>query len=175
MKNTVTSGPITILLVLTFTFGLIQSCKKDEIDEVTDERLFELSQSEDGFVWYKNSDRLLAKSSGSAHIYPFLRTRYNDIAATQLDEQGKVFENAQFPEGSLVVKELYDASPALVRYAILYKSTGSAYADDKGWVWGYINQDGSIADPASKRGISCISCHSQTGAIDYMLMNAFFP
>ena len=44
-----------------------------------------------------------------------------------------------------------------------------------GWVWGYINADESIAAPASEKGSQCISCHSQSDNIDYMLMNKYFP
>ena len=82
---------------------------------------------------------------------------------------------ATFPEGSLIVKELYDNSTTLGRYAILYKKSGSSDADAKGWVWGYINADGGVAEAASKKGSSCISCHSQADNIDYMLMNKYFP
>jgi hypothetical protein len=80
-----------------------------------------------------------------------------------------------FPEGSLIVKELNDNSTTLGRYAILYKKSGSADADAKGWVWGYINADGGVAETASKKGSSCTSCHSQADNIDYMLMNKYFP
>ena len=73
------------------------------------------------------------------------------------------------------VKELNDNSTTLGRYAILYKKSGSADADAKGWVWGYINADGGVAETASKKGSSCTSCHSQADNIDYMLMNKYFP
>lgn len=164
--------------VLTFCFIsilTIYSCKKEKVTEGTDKELYDMSKATSGFVWYKNSSSLLDKSAGSGHPQPFLKTRYNSIAATKLDSNGKILTDAVFPEGSLIVKELYDNSTTLGRYAILYKKTGSADADANGWVWGYINSDGTVVESASKKGTSCISCHSQAGNIDYMLMNKYFP
>lgn len=166
------------ILVLIGFFFVIKSfsfCKKEEQAEGTDQELFDLAKSAVGFNWYKNSATLLNKSTGSAHPQPFLKTRFNSVASAKLDASGKIMSGATFPEGSLIVKELYTDATTLVRYALLYKKSGSADADAKGWVWGYINADGTVAEAASKKGTSCISCHSQSGSIDYMLMNKFFP
>ena len=73
-----------------------------------------------------------------------------------------------------MVKELFSSEATLGRFAILYKSENNENADDKGWVWGYVNADGSISESSSNKGKSCIGCHSQAGNIDYMLMNKFF-
>lgn len=166
---------IAVLSFFLITILTINSCKKEKQAEGTDKELYEMSKNSNGFVWYKNSSSLLDKSSGSAHPQPFLRTRYNSIAATKLDSNGKVMLDAEFPEGSLIVKELFDNSTTLGRYAILYKKSASPDADAKGWVWGYINSDGAVVESASKKGTSCISCHSQADNIDYMLMNKYFP
>jgi hypothetical protein len=161
--------PIFTIAIFSLTF----SCKKTP--KGIDGELFKLSEDDAGFVWYKNSDDFLEKSAGSAHDFPFLRTRYNATAATQLDANGKIIENAVFPEGSVVVKELYDSSKELERYATLYKKSDSEHADANGWVWGYINKNGKVAESAELEGVSCIGCHSQGGQIDYMLMNIYFP
>lgn len=166
---------IFILSTLFVSIWTIYSCKKEKQATGTDKELYDMAKTTSSFIWYKNSDELLNKSSGSAHPYPFLRTRYNAVAATKLDANGKIFIGELFPEGSLIVKELYENATTLGRYAILYKKSASADADAKGWVWGYINADGTVAEAASRRGSSCISCHSQTDNIDYMLMNKYFP
>ncbi|MDP4630704.1 MAG: cytochrome P460 family protein [Flavobacteriales bacterium] len=153
----------------------INSCKRDGQANGTDKELYEMAQSTSGFTWFKNSSSLLDKSSGSGHSFPFLRTRYNSIAASKLDSDGNIMADAIFPEGSLIVKELYQNSTTLGRYAILYKKSESADADTNGWVWGYINADGSVASAASNKGSSCSGCHSQSDNIDYMLMNKYFP
>lgn len=165
---------ISFLIGVAVLFATVQ-CDKEEEATGIDKELLDMVKVINGFTWYKNSDELLDRSSGSAHDYPYLRTRYNSIAATQLDENGKILEGAVFPEGSLVVKELYSNTTTLGRYAILYKQSGNTYADANGWVWGYINTDGTVAESATKKGASCISCHSQPGSIDYMLMNKYFP
>jgi hypothetical protein len=151
------------------------SCKKDKEAEGIDKQMLDMAQSSDGYTWYKFSTALLDKSAGSGHNYAYLRTRYNTVAATMLDQDGMVKDSAEFPEGSFIVKDLYSDASTLGRYAMLYKQSNNASADANGWVWGYINADGSVAVPADDKGSQCISCHSQEGNIDYMLMNKFFP
>lgn len=164
------------LIVQTFLLGvsILVSCSKDKVNTV-DIELLNKALDTNGFVWFKYADTLLPKSAGSGHNEPFLRTRYNSIAASQLDSIGKIHAAAQFPDGSLIVKELFDNSVNIGRYAILYKDSDNDFADENGWVWGYMNADGSIVEPASKKGNACISCHSQSQNIDYMLMNKYFP
>lgn len=165
----------TLSIIFSFTVGviLLHSCKKDKVAEGTDKMLYEMAKQTSGFVWYKNSNTLLNKSSGSAHPQSLLRTRYNSLAAGKLDANGKIMDGAVFPEGSLIVKELHTDANTLGRYAILYKNSGSSDADGRGW--GYINADGTVSESATKKGASCISCHSQANNIDYMLMNKYFP
>ncbi len=153
---------------------MVSSCSKDDEATGTDTNLFDLAKETNGFVWYKNSDVFLPRSSGSGHNYSKLRTRFNSIAAGQLDASGKVLPNAIFPEGSVIVKELSNGN-SVERYAVLYKNSQLADADSKGWVWGYINASGSVAISSSEKGSSCSGCHSQNGSIDYTLMNKFFP
>lgn len=169
---------IVTILVLVFTLaiaGSLNSCKKDKEAEGIDKQLLDMAENTSGFTWYKNSNALLNKSSGSGHNYPFLRTRFNAIAANMLGQDGKIMDSITFSEGSLVVKELYSDASTLGRYAILYKESNNASADENGWIWGYINADGSVAVSAEDKGKQCISCHLQSGNIDYMLMNKFFP
>lgn len=165
-----------IYISVYFIFSLIIcSCKKDSTPSEADAELYEKAKNTNGFTFYKNSSVLLDKSSGTGHSHPYIRTKYNDIAATKLDSNGKIIEGTLFPEGSLIVKELYDNATTIGRYAILHKNSTSVNADSKGWVWGYINADGQVAEPASKKGTSCINCHLQSENIDYMLMNKYFP
>ncbi|MHC1702304.1 MAG: cytochrome P460 family protein [Tenuifilaceae bacterium] len=150
-------------------------CEKDEKASETDIELFEMAKLTSGFVWYKNSDALLPRSSISGHTEPYLRTRFNSTAASMLNDLGKVQSGISFPNGSLLVKELYSSTTNLSRYAILYKDTDNKYADSNGWVWGYINKDGTVVEPSSNKGNACKACHNQTGNIDYSLMNVAFP
>ena len=166
-------------IILIFLFGIIistvNSCKKDKPAAGIDKQLFDMAKETSGFSWYKNSTALLNKSAGSGHSEPFLRTRYNAIASAMIDTSGKIISGSTFPDGSLIVKELYSNSSDIGRYAVLYKQANNADADANGWVWGYINSDETVAEPASNKGSGCKGCHSQADNIDYMLMNKYFP
>lgn len=166
---------ISIISVIGVLFVFLISCKKDEKASATDVELYNMAKETAGFVWYKNTDILLPKSGLSGHSEGFLRTRFNAIAAVMLDESGKVQSGITFPEGSLIVKELHGSHTTLSKYAILFKESDNKYADVKGWVWGYVNANGSVVSPSSEKGSSCKSCHSQNGNIDYSLMNVAFP
>jgi len=162
-------------VLLSISLSTLYSCTKDQILIGTDKELYDMSIETTGFTWFQNSSNLLEKSSGSGHPQPYLKTRYNEIAASQLDSSGRILSDANFPDGSLIVKELYDNTSDIGRYAILYKKADHEDADANGWVWGYVDNDENIAAPASTKGASCISCHSQSESIDYMLMNKFYP
>jgi Cytochrome P460 len=168
-----------IILIFSLILGLSFSCKKDKakLKAITDAELLTMAAQTSGFTWYYKNDSIYAKSGGSAHAQPFLRTRYNGQAATHLDAAGKVVEGTSFSEGSLIVKELHNAANGSVidLYAILLKKADDPNADAKGWVWGYVKPDGTVTSAASSKGASCITCHSQGGSIDYTLMNAYFP
>lgn len=163
-----------ILISFVFLFGS-NGCKKEKQAEGTDRLLYDMARETSGFTWYKKSDALLNITSGSGHSFPFLRTRYNQVAAARLDDQGKITAGSVFPEGSLIVKEFHDSSKKLGRYSVLFKEADNQDADSKGWVWGYINADGTVAESSSDKGKSCNTCHNQSGNIDYMLMNKYFP
>jgi hypothetical protein len=173
-KKVSVSQILSIWMITLIMCGFF-ACKNDEPAEGTDQELFSMAKETAGFTWYKNSNSLLSKSAGSGHPQPFLKTRYNSIAASKLTSAGKIQSGASFPEGSLIVKELYENATTLDRYAILYKKSTSPDADAKGWVWGYINANGTVSISANQKGQACISCHSQADHIDYMLMNKYFP
>lgn len=165
----------TILLAV---LASLNACKKDDDEpgsnKSTDEMLYDLAKSSDGFTWYKNSDALLDKSAGSGHGQPLLRTRYNAKAATALDADGKIKAGTTFTDESLVVKELYDNANTPAIYAVMYKKTGHPDADAEGWVWAYLNVNGSVLTSAASKGSGCRGCHGQADHIDYTLMNKFF-
>lgn len=167
----------TLLLAVLGSIFLIipNSCKNDSQAEGTDKELYDMARETAGFTWYKKSEVLLNTTSGSGHSFPKLRTKYNEVAAVKLDANGKITAGTIFPQGSLIVKEFHDSEEKIGRYAVLYKNPDSPDADSKGWVWGYINADGTVAQAASKKGSGCSDCHNQSGNIDYMLMNKYFP
>lgn len=161
-------------VVLLIGISVFISCRKNQKARGIDKDLYEMAKETSGFVWFKYSSALLPKSAGSGHNFAFLRTRFNSTAAAKLDSAGKVINGTTFPEGSLIVKELYINESTFSRYAIMYKKSNSKHADKFGWVWGYINSDGKVVEPANNDGKECTSCHTQGGNIDLTLMNEFF-
>lgn len=153
----------------------IAACTHEDIEDPTDADLLELAMRTENTVWYKESEAQLPRSVGSGHAQPLLRTRFNTIAASVLDTNGKVIPDTVFPNGSAIVKELYDDAATLALYAILLKKPSHPYADPDGWVWGYVRPDGEVREPASNKGAACRGCHSQENSIDFTLMNAYFP
>lgn len=162
-------------LLLSATIAIMVSCKHEENGDNTDADLLEIARNTDGYVWYKEDDMLLPRSAGSGHSQAFLRTRFSPIAATVLDTNGKVLPDTTFPNGSVIVKELYENTTTLSLYALLYKKPDHPYADASGWVWGYVKPNGDVQVSARERGAPCRSCHGQSGNIDLSLMNAYFP
>lgn len=165
----------TVALVLATIAVGIHACKHESNEVRVDTELLERARSNEANVWYAFNDTLLPRSSGSGHSAPYLRTRYNAIAASVLDSTGRVVADTTFPQGSLIVKDLMLDASTLERYAIMLKRTGDPAADPEGWVWGYIFADGEVAVSAIDQGAVCRSCHSQSGHIDRTLMNEFFP
>jgi len=172
MKSTILISAFTV----SFLLILVSGCKKDEVStNETDVELYNMAKITTGFTWYKNSDALLPRSNSSGHSEAFLRTRFNAIAAAMLDGSGKVQTGITFPEGSLIVKELYSNQTTLSKYAILLKDSDHKYADSNGWVWGYVKNNGSAVESSSNKGSRCKACHSQNGNINGSLMNVAFP
>ena len=154
---------------------LVSSCKHESFEARFETEIYNKAKSTDGYVWFKYSNISLQKSAGSGHEQPLLKTRYNEIAATQLDSLGRIKTGAAFPEASMVVKELLDNNGIIEVYAVLYKNSQHPSADSKGWVWGYYNKDGTVRISSSLKGKDCSGCHSQSLNKDYMLMNKYFP
>lgn len=159
-------------LIMATLILFLTSCEKTP--EGTDGELFNFAKKTEGFTWYKNTSELLDKSALSGHAEDYLRTRYNSIAANHLDENYKVADSAVFAEGSVIVKELYETKSKLSLYAVMYKKPLNIDADNDGWVWGYIYENGKVKEPASNKGAGCRTCHAQPGNIDFTLMNKSF-
>lgn len=168
-------APLPLSLVIPALALSLAGCKHEPDTTPLDAELYQLALNSSGHVWYKNSDELLPRSTGSGHSEAFLRTRYNAIAATALDTLYRVVADTAFPPGSLIVKELWSDASTIGTYAILLKRPDAEAADADGWVWGYLRANGEVRAPAIDRGAACRTCHMQDGEIDATLMNQYFP
>ncbi len=130
----------------------------------TENDLFRLSRYNSTFNWYQNSPSKLPSANASAHS-PWMRVRFNPVAATVLSDNGKLARNGFFPRGSLIVKELFEGENDSLRYlAVMYKD--SLHPQQAfGWVWGEFEANGNALISLESRGSLCTSCH-QTNSRD---------
>ena len=171
MKRGSSIPVLLCLLVVVASAG----CKHEPASSALDSELLELARASDGHVWYRFSDSLLPRSPLTGHGEAFLRTRYDPTAAALLDSTGKVLPDTTFPEGALIVKELWEDQSTLGTFAVLLKRPSDPAADANGWVWGYIRANGEVRNSALDKGSACRGCHGQAGSIDASLMNLSFP
>jgi len=144
----------TIAVLLCFT-----QCKKEEEATGPDKELYDEATASYGFSYYVNTPNITASSMSSAHT-PFMRVRFNSIAQSALDSTGKLPHGSSFPNGSLIVKELYDTQTGpLALYAIMKKDSSDANARAN-WLWAEIEPDMTVLVSVSKKGSGCTGCHS---------------
>jgi len=154
---------IAISMLLVASAVMLTQCKK----EVTgaDKTLFEKSNTTTGFTYYKNNTAILPSSNLGGHNKPY-RVRYNAIAQAALTDNGKLPAGGSFPDGSLIVKEVYDAGGNTLQIlAVMEKAPGNSAAG-AGWLWAEYSPDGKEVISVADKGQACISCHS-INARDY--------
>ncbi len=162
----------SVFYISLLTIGFFSSCSKDRTISGFDSELFAKAQKTEGFVYYNLSTEYLKSPKKSGHKSVYIRTKYNDVASTILDEKGLIISGAFFPDGSLIVNEMSSTQSSPEKYAIMFKDPTNEFADKNGWVWSYLNADNTIIEPASRKGVSCIECHSSSG--NSTLMSAYF-
>lgn len=69
--------------------------------------------------------------------------------------------NAAFPNGSLVVKELFDEQNGPVKLIAVMEKISDASSYASGWNWVEFTPDGSVFYGLKEKGKGCVSCHSQ--------------
>jgi hypothetical protein len=152
------------ILILASVF--IAACSESEtVNEnraktYSDSELYELARA-GKFNFYKNnSDTLPFTPNGGGHG-GFIRVKFNQTATAALTDNGKLPPNSGFPNGSLVVKEIYNnKGDTLIFLAVMLKEATSTNAA-AGWVWGEYYADGRVLWPTN-RGAECAPCHSLT-------------
>jgi hypothetical protein len=105
-------------------------------------------------------------SPAAASPHGNYKLRFNDIAWSALDGSGKLPSNASFPEGSLIVKEVFSGDVITV-FAVMKKSRNDFNAAN-GWVWAEISPTGDAYFSVKQRGSGCVSCHGDTPNRDFV-------
>lgn len=146
------------LFIPLFSFLAIAGCTKDRTPAGIDAELFSKAQKEDVKCFNPTCEyQESAKNTG--HKSTYFRRKYNSIAINSVDSSESINLN-MFQEGSMIVYEMNSINKGKgEKFAIMFKDKTSEYKDQNGWVWSYVNADNTIIEPASRKGVSCISCH----------------
>ncbi|MES2558572.1 MAG: cytochrome P460 family protein [Bacteroidota bacterium] len=154
-----------ILLAAIFSICAV-ACKKDAdpksgtpTPQVNMDSLLYAKSKEPGFGWYQQNDVIKRSSTASSHS-KYFRVRFNSVALVALTDSGRLPKGGAFPQGSLVVKELFDSTTAPLKYlAMMYKDPNNSLAVN-GWVWLELKGDGGNYISATEKGAQCFGCHS---------------
>lgn len=141
------------LLPLLLLGGLMLACKKEE-SSTEDSKLYE-AVKDNNFVYYKGNNAILNAKGGSPH--GDFKLRFNATAAAALGADGKLPAGASFPEGSIVLKEIWENNQ-LTLLVPMQKAASNPDAGE-GWIWGEYKPNGAVVYEVSKKGSGCIGCH----------------
>jgi len=110
-----------------------------------------------GSIYYKNDPNTFLPGTNGPHG-PY-KLRFNKIGFNALTDNGELPVGASMPNGSFIIKDIYDANNQIKLYAFMYKRSGA-------WLWGEIKPDKEVLYSVYKNPSTCINCHSQTGNRD---------
>lgn len=126
-----------------------------------DDALYKWVSSEKEYVYHKNNSEILPTSEETERAHDnFMRIRFNKIALSVLNEEGKLPKGMSFPDSSIIIKEIYSdkSLPAPDILAVMVKLKGSENSN-KDWLWGEYTPAGDVEYSVKKNGKVCVSCH----------------
>jgi hypothetical protein len=161
----------TLILLIAIGTVFFVACEK-KADAVVQQSLFEQISNAAKYSFYKNDSSVLPSAPQSAHN-AFFRVRFNSIAAAALTESGKLPVNGSFPEGSIIVKDLYNQQNGnIVLYSVLKKESGNANSNT-GWLWAEYDTSGKEIYAIVSKGDGCVNCHSVNSRDKVRLFDLF--
>ncbi|MBL7924037.1 MAG: cytochrome P460 family protein [Bacteroidia bacterium] len=144
------------MLLVAMVF-LLASCKKEEEKEKKANTDLYCEINAGPYAYYSGTP-VITEGLGGAH--GFMKVRFNSVAQTALDSSGKLPTGSAFPNGSVIVKEVYNSlGGGLQLYAVMKKENWNEYAGSS-WLWGEYRPGGEVVFSVAKKGNGCISCHS---------------
>ncbi len=114
--------------------------------------------------YYKNDPSTLLSGANGPH--GAFKLRFNAIAYKALTDMGKLPAGGKFPDGSLIIKDIYKGGN-LSLYAFMYKKSGS-------WLWAEIQPDRKVLHGVNDNAGVCTGCHSQSGNRDLVVSFNFY-
>lgn len=150
-----------LLFLITLTSLANFSCTKKK----TTEAIFDETTS-NTLYFYKGKDSIYSPKGTSPHGY--FKLKFNKTAFEALGADGKLPQGQTFPEGSLVVKEVYNSNNQMTLYAVMKKNRKSKFASHK-WVWAEYAPNGDVVISISREGKDCVDCHTGGSPRDLVL------
>jgi hypothetical protein len=88
-----------------------------------------------------------------------MRTKFNKVAAGVLDAEGKLPKGKEFPDSSIIIKEIYsDKTKPYELLAVMVKLKGAENSSE-GWLWAEYSPAGETEYSVTKNGKVCVKCH----------------
>ncbi len=141
-----------VLFVITVASLMVFSCKKKK----TTEAIFD--ETTNGTLYfYKSKDTIYAPKGTSPHGN--FKLKFNQTAFDALGPDGKLPLGETFPEGSLIVKEVYNSAGEKTLYAVMKKDRKSKFASHK-WLWAEYELNGDAKIGINREGKDCVDCHT---------------
>jgi hypothetical protein len=151
-----------------FTGILLYACTKDKGRDpelaYRDKALLDSAKNQPIFTYYKNKDSVYAGNSASPH--GSFKLKFNKTARNVLTDNGKLPVGTKFPDGSMIVKEVW-RNNAVSLYSLMYKH-------NQQWLWAEIEPEGNVHYSVKKDPSVCTNCHSQTGHRDLVMSFYFY-
>lgn len=148
---------VFVFIALTITGYVYFTAPKHTIQ---DDALYKWISSEQNFSWYKNDPVILPTSEETKRAHDnFMRVRFNKTALSVLDSNGKLPAGTEFPDSSIIVKEIFSdrgSNPEIL--AVIVKLKG-AENSAKNWLWAEYSLTGEVEYSVTKNGKVCTGCH----------------
>jgi hypothetical protein len=113
------------------------------------------------YALFPNAEEFTAgRLNGSEAHSSIVRVSINARAFGAL-QSGRLPAASQFPNGSVILKEIRPRADAPVTvYAVMYKDADNPLAGDR-WLWAEFSPDGSVGYSVLNKGAACTSCHQR--------------
>ncbi len=145
-----------IIIVFIFLFSCTKKIGKNPGLAYSDLALLD-SISLSSNKYYKGDANTIHPTTGAPHG-PF-KLRFNIIGFNALVDSGKLPVANKMPDGSLIVKDVYDGNGNITVHAFMYKKTGN-------WIWGEIKPNKEVQFSVNNNASLCTGCHSAPGNRD---------
>lgn len=143
---------IAIFFVAGMGIIMLNACRKEKSDDT--DGLLHNEIIESGYVYFQNGN-LLSSAAPSPH--GSFKLRFNPIAFAALDSTGRLPKGSRFPDGSILVKEVYEGGA--IKLSVVMKKDPSNKNQESDWLWAEFAINGSPLYSVQKKGQDCIGCH----------------